>query len=289
MSNSQGVLYVVATPIGNLGDFSDRARHTLHRVDWIAAEDTRHTRGLLAHFGIHTPLVSLHAHNEHRRVPELLRRLHEGQCGALVSDAGTPLVRDPGYLLVRAAAGAGVRVSPVPGPCAAIAALSVSGLPADRFVFEGFLPPRRAARRLRLRELAAVPVTLVFYEAAHRILESLEDLAEAFGRDRPVALARELTKRHETVIRGAAAAVLDRVRGDPEQRLGEFVLVVGAAPSPAPAQDQVPDEARRLLRLALAELPPRRAAALVAGFSGLPRNRLYELALRLQKRESGGR
>ncbi len=281
MSNRQGILYVVATPIGNLGDFSERARRTLAEADWIAAEDTRHTRKLLAHFGIHTPLSSLHAHNEARRVPELLARLRGGGCGALVSDAGTPLIRDPGYLLVRAAAEAGIRVSPVPGPCAAIAALSVSGLPADRFRFEGFLPARQAARRERLHALKSAQATLVFYESAHRIVQALEDLVAVLGAGRPVVVARELTKRHETVLRGGAAEVLARIRGDPEQRLGEFVLLVGAAP--APDAGTIPDPIRDLLRLTLEELPPRRAAALVSDFSGLPRNRLYELALALRK------
>ncbi len=283
MSNSSGSLFVVATPIGNLGDFSARAQSTLREVDWIAAEDTRHTRKLLAHYGIHTPMVSLHAHNEQGRTQDLVRRLERGESGALVSDAGTPLIRDPGFVLVRAAAQAGVPVRPVPGPCAAIAALSVSGLPADRFLFEGFLPARQAARRSRLQALASVRATLVFYESAHRICKALDDLLAAFGPQRPMALARELTKRHETVIRGDIRRVRARVQAEPEQRLGEFVLVVGGAPPPPPGN--LPEEARRLLRLALAEMPPRRAAALVARFSGLPRNRLYEVALRLEAGE----
>jgi 16S rRNA (cytidine1402-2'-O)-methyltransferase len=198
----------------------------------------------------------------------------------LVSDAGTPLIRDPGYLLVRSAAGAGVRVSPVPGPCAAIAALSVSGLPADRFFFDGFLPARQAARVARLRVLRSLPATLVFYESSHRIVAALEDLAAVFGAERPMALARELTKRHETVLRGGIGGVLARLRADPEQRLGEFVLVVAGPPEPE--LEEASEPVLRLLRLALEELPPRRAAALVAGFSGLPRNRLYRLALELQ-------
>ncbi|HHH45685.1 MAG TPA: 16S rRNA (cytidine(1402)-2'-O)-methyltransferase [Thiotrichales bacterium] len=280
VSNAAGTLFVVATPIGNLADFTLRARATLAEVDWIAAEDTRHTRKLLAHYGIHTPMVSLHRHNEERRSQELVQRLRDGDQGALVADAGTPLIRDPGYVLVRAAAAAGVQVSPVPGPCAAIAALSVSGLPADRFFFAGFLPAKGAARRARLQELAVLPVTLVFYEAAHRVCEALADFEVVLGPARPMVLARELTKRHETLLRGSIATVAARVRRDPEQRLGEFVLVVGAAPPPD--AEAIPAEAERLLHMALAELPPRRAASLVSAFTGLPRNRLYALALRLQ-------
>ena len=267
-----GTLHVVATPIGNLGDLSARALEILGRVDAICAEDTRHTRQLLSHFGLERPLLALHQHNEDAQAAQLVRRLLAGDSLALVSDAGTPLVSDPGFRLVRAAREAGVRVSPVPGACAAIAALSVAGLPSDRFVFEGFLPAKGGARRERLARLAAEPRTLMFYESAHRIEETLVDMAAAFGPGRPAVLARELTKLFETVLDGPLAALLARVQADPNQRRGEFVLIVEGAGEDADARVT---EGRRLYARLVEHLPPSTAARLAADLSGAPRKALY--------------
>ena len=267
-----GTLHVVATPIGNLGDLSARALETLRTVAAVCAEDTRHTRQLLSHFGIERPLLALHQHNEDAQAAQLVARLLGGDSLALVSDAGTPLVSDPGYRLVRAARAAGLRVSPVPGPCAAIAALSVAGLASDRFVFEGFLPAKASARRERLARLAAEPRTLIFYESAHRIEEALEDLGAAFGPSRPAVLARELTKLFETVLDGTLAELLATVRADPNQRRGEFVLVVEGAADDAEARLI---EGRRLYALLGEHLPPSTAARLAADLSGAPRKALY--------------
>lgn len=266
-------LYVVATPIGNLGDLSPRAQETLRAVAAICAEDTRHTRQLLAHFGIDTPLLALHEHNEKALAERLVARLAAGESLALVSDAGTPLISDPGFRLVRAARAAGLRVSPVPGSCAAIAALSVAGLPSDRFVFEGFLPAKAAARRARLSALAAETRTLVFYESAHRIEQTLADLATAFDGARHVALARELTKLFETVLNGTLADLLARVQGDADQRRGEFVLIVEGAGDDADARLA---EGRRLYARLGEHLPPSAAARLAAELSGAPRKALYD-------------
>ena len=219
-------LHVVATPIGNLGDLSPRALDTLRTVAAICAEDTRHTRKLLTHYGLDKPLVALHEHNEEELAERLVARLLAGESLALVSDAGTPLVSDPGFRLVRAARAAGIRVSPLPGPCAFIAALSVAGLPSDRFVFEGFLPAKAGARRERLARLAAETRTLAFYESSHRIEETLADMADAFGRDRRAVVARELTKLFETVLDGPLGVLRERVAADPDQRRGEFVVLV---------------------------------------------------------------
>ena len=267
-----GVLHVVATPIGNLGDLSPRAQQVLRGVDAVCAEDTRHTRQLLAHFGIERPLVALHEHNEGEFAQRLVARLQAGESLALVSDAGTPLVSDPGYRLVRAAREAGIRVSPVPGACAAIAALSVAGLASDRFAFEGFLPARAAARRERLRALAGEPRTLVFYESSHRIAEMLDDLVAAFGAGRRAALARELTKLFETVLDGTLAHLFAAVVGDANQRKGEFVVMVEGAGDDADARLA---EGRRVYALLNAHLPPSAAAKLAAEITGAPRKALY--------------
>lgn len=267
-----GTLHVVATPIGNLGDLSPRAQQTLRDVAAVCAEDTRHTRRLLAHFGIEAELVALHEHNEEQQASRLVERLRGGKSLALVSDAGTPLVSDPGFRLVRAAREAGVRVSPVPGPSALVAALSVAGVPSDRFAFEGFLPARGAARRERLRALAGEPRTLIFYEASHRIADTLEDMAEALGAGRRAVLARELTKLFETVLDGSLAGLLGRVREDADQRKGEFVLVVEGAGDDGAA---VLAEGRRVYALLDAHLPPSKAARLAAEITGAPRKALY--------------
>src|SRR5436190_2507952 len=227
--NESATLWIVATPIGNLDDIAPRAVAVLKSVAAIACEDTRHARVLTDRYNVTTPLLAYHEHNERELAPKLVARLEGGDSLALVSDAGTPLVSDPGFRLVRAARERGLRVSTVPGACAAIAALSVAGLPCERFAFEGFLPAKAAARRERLAELAHEPRTLVFYESKHRIEESLEDLVSAFGAARPAAIGRELTKAHETVLVGGLRDLLGRVREDAEQRLGEFVLVVAGA------------------------------------------------------------
>ena len=270
--HTPGTLHIVATPIGNLGDLSPRALETLRSVAAIYAEDTRHTRQLLAHFGLERPLLALHQHNEDAQAAQVVTRLLAGDCLALVSDAGTPLVSDPGFRLVRAARAAGIRVSPVPGACAAIAALSVAGLPSDRFVFEGFLPAKGAARRERLARLASEPRTLLFYESAHRIEESLLDMVGAFGPVRPAVLARELTKLFETVLDGTLPQLLARVQADPNQRKGEFVLIVAGAGDDADARVI---EGRRLYAKLAEHLPPSTAAKLAADLSGAPRKALY--------------
>lgn len=268
-----GTLWVVATPIGNLGDLSPRAQQVLRETGVIACEDTRHSRPLLQHFGIATPSTALHEHNEHVAVAALLARLQEGQDVALISDAGTPLVSDPGYRLVRAARAAGIPVSPVPGACAAIAALSVAGLPSDRFAFEGFLPAKPAARRARLRELVDEPRTLVLYESSHRILECCADLVAMFGAEREAALLREITKLHETHLGMTLGEIAARIETDPEQRLGEFVLIVAGRGEDADTQLA---EGRRVFALLREELPPARAAKLAAAISGASRKMIYE-------------
>ena len=267
-----GTLHIVATPIGNLGDLSPRALETLRTVAAICAEDTRHTRQLLSHFGLERPLLALHQHNEDTQAAQLVARLLAGDSLALVSDAGTPLVSDPGYRLVRAARAAGVRVSPVPGACAAIAALSVAGLPSDRFVFEGFLPAKASARRERLARLASEPRTLLFYESAHRIEDALTDMVAAFGGARPAVLARELTKLFETVLDGTLIELQARVAADANQRKGEFVVIVEGAGDDADAKVV---EGRRLYAKLSEHLPPSTAAKLAAELSGAPRKALY--------------
>ncbi|CBA17301.1 16S rRNA (cytidine(1402)-2'-O)-methyltransferase [Xanthomonas albilineans] len=272
MSDQPGTLHVVATPIGNLADLTPRAQEVLRSVAAICAEDTRRSGQLLAHFGIERPLVALHEHNEEALAQRIVARLRGGESLALVSDAGTPLVSDPGYRLVRAARVAGVRVSPVPGACAAIAALSVAGLPSDRFAFEGFLPAKAAARRERLARLAGEARTLVFYEASHRIAESLADCRAAFGDTRPAVMARELTKLFETVLDGSLADLHARVEADDNQRKGEFVLIVQGAGDDADAQLA---EGRRVYAKLSEHLPPSTAAKLAAELTGAARKALY--------------
>jgi len=274
-----GALYVVATPIGNLADLSARAREILCGAAVILAEDTRHTAQLLAACGISTPLASVHEHNEAQRVPEVVERLRRGEQVALVSDAGTPLVSDPGYRIVQAVADAGLDVRAVPGPCAAIAALSIAGLPSDRFAFEGFLPSKSAARRNRLGELAQVPHTLIFYEAPHRVAETLADLAQVLGAERRTVVARELTKVFETAYRGTLGELAARAAQEPDMQRGEIVIVVtGAA---AAVTDTA--ELQRVLRLLLAQLPLRQAAELAAQLTQTAPNAAYKLALQLKR------
>lgn len=276
-----GALYVVATPIGNLGDLSPRARETLAQVALIAAEDTRHTRSLLQAFGIATPLVSLHEHNEAARLGPLVERLRRGEAVALVSDAGTPLVSDPGFALVRAALDAGIRVTPIPGATAAITALSASGLPTDRFAFEGFLPSKSGARKNALLELSREARTLIFYEAPHRLNEVLLAMAEVLGAERRASVGRELTKRFETLYYGTLAELAERSKSDADMSRGELVIVVAgltAAEAPALSVD-----ADKVLKTLLEELPAAQAAKLAARITGEKRAVLYERAVQLQK------
>jgi 16S rRNA (cytidine1402-2'-O)-methyltransferase len=267
-----GTLYVVATPIGNLGDLSPRALETLRGVAAICAEDTRHTRQLLSHYGVEQSLVALHEHNEAGVAERIVARLQAGDSLALVSDAGTPLVSDPGFRLVAEARAAGIKVSPIPGPSALIAALSVAGLPSDRFAFEGFLPAKAGARRERLAQLAGETRTLLFYESSHRIEETLGDAVVAFGADRPAAIARELTKLFETVLSGTLAELHARVVADADQRKGEFVLLIQGVGDDAEAKLA---EGRRIYAKLIEHLPPSTAAKLAADISGAPRKGLY--------------
>lgn len=290
MANGEaGRLYVVATPIGNLGDLSERARATLQNCDLVAAEDTRHTGSLLKHFGIQTPQVSLHDHNETSRAIEIIARLREGRSVALVSDAGTPAISDPGFELVRAAAAAGIEVVAIPGPCAAIAALSIGALPTDRFCFEGFLPARGAARKSRLQALAGEMRTLVFYESPHRIADTLEDCAAAFGGMRAAGVVRETTKLHETVYRGTLEELAHCAATDADFSRGEIVLLIGGAP-PAAAGDAGEDghggALDRALKALLAELPLKQAARLAAQISGARDNEAYKRALHLKQQSA---
>jgi 16S rRNA (cytidine1402-2'-O)-methyltransferase len=273
-----GRLQVIATPIGNLADLSGRAREALAGADVIAAEDTRHTAALLKASGIAKPLVSLHEHNESRRVPALLARLAAGEQVALVSDAGTPLLSDPGFELVRRAAAAGFEVSTVPGPSAITAALAVAGLPTDRFCFEGFLPARERERRRALGSLAREMRTLVFFEAPHRIAATLADMAEVLGPEREAVVARELTKAHETVYRGTLRELASRAAGEANFARGEITLVVHGAPAGAAGVDE--QLLHRAIELLSKELPPARAAAIAAQLTGATRAVAYALATR---------
>jgi 16S rRNA (cytidine1402-2'-O)-methyltransferase len=270
-----GRLQVVATPIGNLGDISARARQALESADAVAAEDTRHSGALLQALGIARPLLSLHAHNETQRVPEILARLAAGETIALVSDAGTPLLSDPGYELVRAAAEAGVEIEAIPGPSAITTALAVAGLPVNRFCFEGFLPVRERERRAHLARLANEPRTLVFFEAPHRIAATLADLAAELGGDRAAAVARELTKTHETIYRGPLAQLAQRAASEENFRRGEITLVVAGATREAAGVDTA--LLRRAIDLLSKELPPGRAAAIAAQLTGATRAEAYAL------------
>ena len=280
MLNQSGTLYVVATPIGNLEDLSSRARRILAEVDLIAAEDTRHSRKMLTHFGIKTRMKSCHDYNEQEAVPQLLRRLRQGDNLALISDAGTPLICDPGYQLVQAAQENGIRVVPVPGANALISALSVVGMPTDRFIFEGYVPEKPVARKKHLQTLSTETRTMVFYEAPHRILGFLQDAVAIFGEARLAAVARELTKRFETIHRLTLGNLLALLRDDEVQRKGEFVVVIHGVSAESLIDDQ---EVVRILKILLCHsLAVKDAAAITAEIVGGRKNDFYKLAVQLR-------
>lgn len=282
-----GALYVVATPIGNLDDLGARAVEVLRAADLILAEDTRHSAKLLARFGIGAACRSFHEHNEARQVPRVVARVAAGERVALISDAGTPLISDPGYRLVAALRERGLPVVPVPGPNAAICALSVAGIATDRFCFEGFLPARAAARRRRLEGLADESRTLVFYESPRRVPALLADMAEVFGPGRVAVLAREMTKVHETIVQGTLAELGARLQARPDELRGEFVVVVAGAPAAESDHDAGPDR-DALLRALLEELPLKQAVAVAARLTGARRNALYRAAVALADRAGAG-
>jgi 16S rRNA (cytidine1402-2'-O)-methyltransferase len=285
VSNGTGTIYLVATPIGNLEDMTPRATRILSEVDLIAAEDTRHSAPLLKHLGVRTPMVAYHEHNEDQKAPELIERARAGKNIALISDAGTPLLSDPGFRLVVAAHQAGIVVSPIPGPCAAIAALSASGLATNEFLFAGFPPAKQVARQHFLEGYAGYRQTLIFYESAHRIVGSLADMESVFGGDRVAVVARELTKKFETIRQDTLSALSRWVENDPNQQKGEFVVLVQGKAGHA-GDEEIDPASEKLLRLLVAELPPKKAAAIVAQVSGLSKNRLYQWLIE-QKSEKG--
>ncbi len=286
MSINVGTLFIVATPLGHLDDITYRAVQVLKEVDLIAAEDTRHSAKLLSHYAIKSTLISLHQYNERQKSQRLLDHLLNGESVALISDAGTPIINDPGYTLVSAARAAGIRVSPIPGPCAAIAALSVAGLPTHRFVFEGYLPAKGGARRKRLQELEAEARTLVFYESCHRVVRVLEDIRDLWGVGRRAVIARELTKVFETVQSGNLGQLNEWLQWDPNQQRGEFVLVVEGA-SVAGVEPSALD-LNKLLSALLMEMPLKRAVLLAVEITGAEKNRVYRTALALKEHHPSG-
>lgn len=281
---NSGILYLIATPIGNLGDLSPRACETLKQVDLIAAEDTRHSARLLQHYGITTSMMAVHEHNEAQQTEKLIARLQNDESIAVISDAGTPLISDPGAPLVLAAHQAGIRVEPVPGPCAAISALSASGLPASKFIFEGFLPAKKSSRRSHLESLMQEHRTMIFYESPHRLMASMEDLIAVFGDDRPATLARELTKRFETIRLSTLAELYQWLQADANQQKGEFVLLVAGMKKREVEADD--GELIRVLTILLTDLPLKQAAQLAGKITGTKRNHAYEVALRLSDKQS---
>ncbi len=275
-----GQLYLVATPIGNLSDITMRALEVFQSVDKIVCEDTRHSMILLDHYGIHKPLLSLHEHNEERQCHKLIELLHGGNNLALISDAGTPLISDPGYRMVSACYEAGVRVIPIPGACAAIAALSVSGLPTDQFTYVGFLSAKPSTRKKQLNQLVAETRTLIFYESPRRVLSTLKLMLEIFGGERRVVLARELTKTHETVLTMTLAEAVPRVEQDRDQQRGEMVLLLHGAEA-GEDQDEKSDLCERTLTVLLEDLPLKQAVQLTTKLTGARRKFVYNMALQL--------
>lgn len=280
MSSNNGKLYVVATPIGNLGDISFRAIEILKQVDCIAAEDTRHVRMLLQHYGITNKLMALHQHNEEHAAQGLLQQLQQGLSIALVSDAGTPLLSDPGMPLVKLVKAAGIEVTPIPGACALIAALSVAGLPVHRFEFEGFLPRTSSARQAFFTQKLTCTATWIFYEASHRILETLEDMAQVLPLEREIVIAREITKLHETILKTSLQEALRKVAEDPNMRKGEFVVLVAGAEELKPEQE-LSDEQQRILQLLVNACSLKTAVALAVDITGARKKTLYQAALAL--------
>lgn len=279
--NQTASLYIVATPIGNLSDMSARAIEVLKEVAVIAAEDTRHSGHLLQHFSINTPMISVHEHNEQQRCETLLARLQQGESVALISDAGTPLISDPGYRLVSYMREYGMNVIPIPGSCALIAALSASGLPSDRFAFEGFLPPKQGARKQVLENLANESRTIIFYESPRRLQATLTDMLEIFGEQRQVCLAREITKLHETITTKPLTELLAWVSSDHYQQKGECVVLVEGIQQQVASDDA---EVNRILALLLKELPVKKAAAMAASLLDVSKNKAYDMALKLQQK-----
>lgn len=282
-NQDQGVIYIIATPIGNLSDISERALQTLAKVDVIAAEDTRYSKRLLGHYNIQTRLISLHDFNEKHKTETILTRVLAGELLALISDAGTPLISDPGYHLVAKARQMGIQVTPIPGACAAIAALSVAGLPSDRFVFEGFLPAQSSARRARLQELAQEMRTIIFYEAPHRIKATLSDLQTVFGNERYAVLARELTKIHETIYGASLAQLNIWLNADPRQQKGELVIMVNGANILAQEQEDVTLSVETILTELMQELPIKQAVELTTKITKRRKNAIYQMALAIEK------
>lgn len=276
------ILYIVATPIGNLNDISLRALDILKTVDFIACEDTRHTQLLLTHYGITTPVFSYHEHNEQKSTDKIIKLLQENKSIALVSDAGTPLISDPGYLLVKKIHACAIKICPIPGACAAITALSASGLPSDRFIFEGFLPAKSIARQNRLGELKTETRTLIFYEAPHRIEEMVEDLNLIFGNDRDVTLCRELTKTFETLYKSTLKKLSEWLSLSPDNKKGEFVVVVAGLP-----EDQKEElnhlKAQDLVKKLIIDLPLKKSVQISAELFQVSKNTLYQWALTLKR------
>lgn len=282
MSNDQGILYIVATPIGNIADLSFRAVNVLKAVSVIAAEDTRHSRPLLAQYGVKTPLLALHDYNEIEASAQLIQRLRTGESVALISDAGTPLLNDPGFQLVRAAKNQAIKVTPVPGACALIAALSVSGLPVDQFTFLGFAPRRSPARCDFFTTRVNVPETLIFYESCHRIEACLEDLQTVFPLHREIVIARELTKLFETVIKTTIGEIVELIQCDANMLKGEFVVLISGAPV-LTDEAMLVREYEKILSILLSECALKTAVTMAVKLTGGRKNMLYDIALRLQE------
>jgi 16S rRNA (cytidine1402-2'-O)-methyltransferase len=279
-ATSRGILYVVATPIGNRKDISARALHTLNEVDGILAEDTRHSLQLLTNLGIKKPLFSFHAHNETEKSLHIIKMLEEGKSLALISDAGTPLISDPGFPLVRLARDRNISVVPVPGPCALIAALSVAGVPCDSFTFAGFLPAKQVARKQKLQSFLHSEHTVIFYESTHRICEGIADIGAVFGQDYELVMAKELTKAHEYLSQGTASHILAWLKEDSAHLKGEFVLILPPRPQPK-SQGQ----GREILSILLQELPLKQAVQVAFLITKLNKNELYKIALHLQEKD----
>lgn len=277
MNNLSGILYIVATPIGNLQDITQRALTVFEEVDLIAAEDTRHSGLLLSHYGIKKPFFALHDHNEQQKADVLVEKLQQGLNIALISDAGTPLISDPGFHLVRKCRQAGIKVVPLPGACAAVTALCASGVASDRFCFEGFLPAKSKARQDKLKNLEKEDRTLIFYESTHRILDSLADIEAVFGKERYVVLAREITKTWESIEGDEVATLRQWLAEDPNRTKGEMVLIVEGAQ--IAEQQEISPQAVKALKLIAAELPLKKAAAIVAELYGYKKNALYQFGL----------